>query len=100
MEHNPITQLDVLLKKAEENKGKRIFVLFSGTPSENGVSWCPDCVAVKPLIKEALKYLPEDSIFLTVLVGDRPAWRSPSNVFRTNSNCAISSIPTLIEFGT
>ncbi|TGZ70391.1 hypothetical protein CRM22_003220, partial [Opisthorchis felineus] len=54
----------------------------------------------KPVIKEALKYLPEDSIFLTVLVGDRTAWRSPSNVFRTNSNCAISSIPTLIEFGT
>ncbi|KAG5443326.1 Thioredoxin domain-containing protein 17 [Clonorchis sinensis] len=100
MEDTPITQLDILLKKTEENKGKRIFVLFSGTPSENGVSWCPDCVAVKPVINEALKYLPEDSIFLTVLVGDRPAWRSSSNVFRTNSNCAISSIPTLIEFGT
>lgn len=35
---------DGYVKAVEDNKGKTIFVLFSGSLSQNGESWCPDCV--------------------------------------------------------
>lgn len=32
-----------LLKELEVHK-KNIYILFSGSLNESGVSWCPDCV--------------------------------------------------------
>ncbi|TNN13276.1 Thioredoxin domain-containing protein isoform 3 [Schistosoma japonicum] len=54
----------------------------------------------EPIVKEALKKLPENAVFLKAEVGDRTTWRDPNNVFRTHPKCQISSIPSLIEFNT
>lgn len=32
-----------LIKELEEKK-VTLYVLFTGSPTEDGVSWCPDCV--------------------------------------------------------
>ncbi|KAA3675332.1 uncharacterized protein DEA37_0010931 [Paragonimus westermani] len=95
-----IEDIDTLLNSVKLNKDKRVFVLFSGTPKEDGSNWCPDCVQAKPIIEKALSKLPANGVFFTVHVGDRNSWRSPSNVFRTHPKCKVSSIPTLIEFDT
>nr|CAH8871032.1 unnamed protein product [Trichobilharzia regenti] len=97
---SPIKTIDQLLSEAEKFKGKRIFVLFSGTPLPDGTNWCPDCVKGEPIIKKALEKLPENAVFLKVEVGDRNTWRDPENVFRTHPKCRITSIPSLIEFNT
>lgn len=59
-----------LVGKLEAEK-KPINVLFSGDKDELGKSWCPYCEQAAPVIEEALKEAPEDSIFVKVEV-DRP----------------------------
>ena len=36
--------LEAYKKAVNENKGKTIFALFSGSTDADGKSWCPDCV--------------------------------------------------------
>jgi thiol-disulfide isomerase/thioredoxin len=36
-----------------------------------GVSWCPDCVEAEPHIDDALAKFGENTVFVTVDVGDR-----------------------------
>ncbi|KAH8864813.1 Thioredoxin domain-containing protein isoform 5 [Schistosoma japonicum] len=95
-----IRNIDELLAEVKKHEGKRIFILFCGTPFPDGTNWCPDCVKGEPIVKEALKKLPENAVFLKAEVGDRTTWRDPNNVFRTHPKCQISSIPSLIEFNT
>ncbi|CAH8584065.1 unnamed protein product [Schistosoma turkestanicum] len=97
---SPIKNIDELLEEVKKNEGRRIFILFCGTPLPDGTNWCPDCVKGEPIVKEALKKLPENAVFLKVEVGDRATWRDPNNVFRTHPKCRITSIPSLIEFNT
>ena len=33
-----------LIKTAEAEEKNKVCVLFTGTPDDNGQSWCPDCV--------------------------------------------------------
>ncbi|KAA0198877.1 DUF953 domain containing protein, partial [Fasciolopsis buskii] len=95
-----IFSLGGLLEAIAEHYGKRLFVHFIGTLAPDGSQWCPDCREVDPLVKMALRDLPSNGVFLTVQVGDRPTWKDPENPFRLNKACTVSSIPTLIEFGT
>ncbi|KAH8864807.1 Thioredoxin domain-containing protein 17, partial [Schistosoma japonicum] len=116
-----IRNIDELLAEVKKHEGKRIFILFCGTPFPDGTNWCPDCfnsaviptstriqnflsflwlILREPIVKEALKKLPENAVFLKAEVGDRTTWRDPNNVFRTHPKCQISSIPSLIEFNT
>lgn len=39
--------LEAYKKAVDENKGKTIFALFSGSTDADGKSWCPDCVTGK-----------------------------------------------------
>ena len=34
-------------KTADDNKGKTVFALFTGSVGVDGKSWCPDCVTGK-----------------------------------------------------
>ncbi|CAH8619395.1 unnamed protein product [Heterobilharzia americana] len=97
---SPVKTIDELLAEVKKHEGKRIFVLFCGSPLPDGTNWCPDCVKSEPIIKQALGKLPENAVFLKVEVGDRTAWRDSQNVFRTHPKCRITSIPSLIEFNT
>lgn len=68
-----LTELKSHLSKMDKEKAaKKVFILFTGSKDESGDSWCPDCVKADPIIHSCLKYLPENSEFLTCYVGDRP----------------------------
>jgi len=87
--------------KAEElAKNGTLFVLFSGSKNEKGESWCPDCVTAYPVVMDGLKEADDDANFLYVSVGDRTFWKDPACVFRTAKESQLSSVPTLIKWGT
>lgn len=78
-----------------------VFVLFSGgAKDESGQSWCPDCVAAKPIIEEGLKSAPDDGIFIYCNVGNRPYWKDPNNDFRKDEKLKLTCVPTLIKWNT
>ena len=59
------------LSNVEQAKNA-IFILFSGSKDEKGLSWCSDCNTADPVIHSSLKYLTKDAEFVTCIVGDRP----------------------------
>ncbi|KAL5016679.1 hypothetical protein ScPMuIL_006268 [Solemya velum] len=90
---------DGYTKAVDENKGKTMFVLFSGSPSQNGESWCPDCVTAKPVVERNLQYVDKDAVFIHCGVGDRAFWKDPKNIFRTDPKLKLKSVPTLLRVG-
>ncbi|XP_031551663.1 thioredoxin domain-containing protein 17-like [Actinia tenebrosa] len=78
---------------------KRKFVMFIGAIDETGDSWCPDCRDAEPVVEKGLNSAPSDSVFILVVVGDRPTWKDPNNEFRTGKY-KLTGIPTLVEIGT
>ncbi|KAK9732313.1 Eukaryotic protein of unknown function (DUF953) [Popillia japonica] len=82
----------------KENKGN-VYILFSGSKSEDGQSWCPDCVRAKPVVEDALKYTDENSQFVYVEVGDRSFWKDSKCPFRTDKRTKLLVIPTLVRWG-
>ncbi|NP_001279378.1 thioredoxin domain-containing protein 17 [Callorhinchus milii] len=93
-----VQSLDSFNRALEENKGKAIFVYFTGTKDAKGLSWCPDCVKAEPIVRAELSKLPEGSIFIYCQTGDKSCWKDPNNVFRKSFK--LSSIPTLLKYGT
>ncbi|XP_069083089.1 thioredoxin domain-containing protein 17 isoform X2 [Pleurodeles waltl] len=77
---------------------KEVFVLFSGNKTEEGISWCPDCVKAEPVIRAELKHLPEGSIFIYCQVGERAYWKDPNNEFK--KNLKLTGVPTLLKYNT
>lgn len=90
---------DEYKKAAEENKGKSVFALFSGSAGEDGKSWCPDCVQADPVIEACLPELPEDAVFIHCGVGDRVFWKNQENAFRKDTSLRLTSVPTLVKLG-
>ncbi|XP_074658113.1 thioredoxin domain-containing protein 17-like [Tubulanus polymorphus] len=96
-----VNSLDELMKAVDDNKEKLLFVLFTGAADPaSGESWCPDCVKADPVIERNLAHLPEDSVFVKCIVGDRPTWKDPQNEFRKHPKTLIKGIPTLLKWGT
>lgn len=93
-----VKSFDSFNKAVEENKGKAIFVYFTGTKDAQGVSWCPDCVKAEPIVRGELSKLPEGSIFIYCQTGDQLCWKDPNNVFRKHFK--LSGVPTLLKYGT
>ena len=93
---------DAFVEKIESIKslGKDIFVLFSGSKTPSGESWCPDCVVAQPVVDSALSKAPEDSFYVYVGVGGRNFWKDPNCIFRTDSRTKLKSVPTLLKYGT
>jgi glutaredoxin len=61
----------------------------------NGQLWCPDCVAVDRTIQDT--FGPEDGpSAVIVYVGQKPEWKTPSNIFR-GEPWQITSVPTVIK---
>ncbi|EDO42121.1 predicted protein [Nematostella vectensis] len=92
-----------LFEKIEEQKGKRIFVMFIGAIDETGDSWCPDCVRAEPNVEKAVENFQGDknaAVFILAIVGDRPTWKDPNNEFRVHEKLRLKSIPTLMEWNT
>lgn len=91
---------DALLCEVEKYSGRAVFILFSGSTSDQGVSWCPDCVAAEPVIQEYMKTVTYDLVFIHCGVGDRSFWKDQANVFRTSAKLKLKSVPTLMKWGT
>jgi len=93
---------DSLFKTIEENKSSRLVLLFTGSKDSAGKSWCPDCNVADPVIEKALaKVDPEDElVFVKVNVGERAVWKDQQNVYRTHKDLKITSVPTLLKWGT
>lgn len=85
-------------KAVKEHEGKTIFAYFSGSKDTEGKSWCPDCVEAEPVIREGLKHVTEDCVFIYCQVGDKPYWKDPNNDFR--QKLKITAVPTLLKYGT
>ncbi|XP_055843337.1 thioredoxin domain-containing protein 17-like [Episyrphus balteatus] len=83
---------------AEVAGANEINVYFSGSKSDAGVSWCPDCVTAEPHVLAAVDKFAKDSVFMYVDVGDRPFWKDMKNPFRTDKDIHIQVIPTLIRW--
>ncbi|KAA0198744.1 hypothetical protein FBUS_03510 [Fasciolopsis buskii] len=94
-----VRDMSRLLEIVSENYGKNIFIEFIGTLRSDGQSWCPDCRRADPIVKCALRELPEDAVFIFTEVGGRVMWRNPSNPFRTNKAFRLRFIPTIVRFG-
>ncbi|KAL4881686.1 hypothetical protein BJY04DRAFT_218127 [Aspergillus karnatakaensis] len=72
------------------------FISFHASPDPaTGKPWCPDVVAALPHLNEVFA-VPDAPQVAFVEVGQKPEWRDPSNVFRTNWN--VKATPTLIRF--
>ncbi|CAH1800379.1 unnamed protein product [Owenia fusiformis] len=83
-----------------DKSGKPVFVLFCGSPDKEGHNWCPDCVAAAPVVEKGLEGAPEDAVFVHVGVGERNTWKDPNCSFRTDPTLRLTSVPTLLKWGT
>lgn len=58
-----------------EHSKKNVVLLFTGSKrTEDGKSWCPDCVVADPVVEGVVKQMSADDnlVFITVPVGDLP----------------------------
>lgn len=82
-----------------KEKTGTIFILFSGSLDQNGVSWCPDCAKADPVIERNMDKAPEDSTFIHCHVGPREYWKDPNNEFRIDPKFFVKCVPTLLKLG-
>lgn len=83
------------------NKDKKSYIaIFKGGISEEGVSWCSDCVVAEPVISGTI--LPHAAkIGLPVYivdVGDRAEWKDPQNPLRVHASIKVNCVPTILKF--
>jgi len=90
-----VEELEEKLKNFNK-KSDVVFVLFTGSPGQDGKSWCPDCVAADPVIDSSKTFIPDQATFIVCHVGDRPYWKDQSNPFRTRHG--ITCVPTLLHW--
>jgi len=87
------------IKELEKDKGKHpLYILFTGSSDAQGKSWCPDCVQFEAMWEKMKK--PEGGSLVRVKVGPRDFWKDQKCPFRTDKTIGISSIPTLVKWGT
>ncbi|KUL83495.1 hypothetical protein ZTR_10788 [Talaromyces verruculosus] len=72
------------------------FVSFHASRDPNtGAPWCPDVRAALPPLEAAFSADSAPPVAF-IEVGQRPEWRDPKNVYRTNWN--VHSTPTLVRY--
>lgn len=109
MRHLTVESHDDLLKAIEDNKGSytKIFLLFTGSKDEQGISWCPPCNAAEPVLKKALEEFeaeePEDAsqtLFVKIMVGGMDVWKDLENPSPFRKAFTLKWVPTLLKYGT
>lgn len=76
-------------------EGAREQFLIFYSSRVNGQLWCPDCVAVDRTIQDTFR--PQDGpSAVIVYVGQKPEWKTPSNIFR-GEPWQVTSVPTVIK---
>jgi thiol-disulfide isomerase/thioredoxin len=91
----PFPKFEEVFNSLLANNTKAV-VLFTSDKNEDGVEWCPDCVAVKPLYPTIEEEAKKVGLPLFIFYcGDRPTWKNPENKFRRNKLVQLTSVPTL-----
>ncbi|KAJ3789258.1 hypothetical protein GGU10DRAFT_305476 [Lentinula aff. detonsa] len=85
---DPTTTPESLAKASEE------YLIFYSS-IVNGEMWCPDCLAVEDLVKNTFSSEDAPSA-LIIYTGDRPTWKSPSNVFRSGP-FGVQCVPSIVK---
>nr|KAF6417568.1 thioredoxin domain containing 17 [Molossus molossus] len=52
----------------------------------------------EPVVREGLKHICKECVFIYCQVGEKPYWKDPNNDFR--KNLKITAVPTLLKYGT
>ncbi|XP_047512417.1 thioredoxin domain-containing protein 17-like [Pieris napi] len=78
--------------------GPMTLFYFSGSKTDNGKSWCPDCEVAEPIVKAFLGELKKNVTFVFVDVGDRDYWKEKTCPFRLDSRTRLMVIPTIIKW--
>jgi len=91
---------DAFFTEVEKHNGKTVYVMFSGSKTSDGKSWCPDCVTAEPVVNAQLDQVTSDIVYIYCGVGERAFWKDKTNVFRTNPKLKLTSVPTLIKWKT
>mmetsp|Transcript_6829 Transcript_6829/g.13125 ORF Transcript_6829/g.13125 Transcript_6829/m.13125 type:complete len:147 (+) Transcript_6829:36-476(+) len=74
-----------------------LFLLFTGSKNESGLSWCPDCTRAAPVVFSALEEYCPDSVLL-ILNCPRAEYRDQTFTYRTNERIQLNSVPTLVSW--
>ncbi|CAG9114858.1 hypothetical protein JYU34_007617 [Plutella xylostella] len=90
------SELENFLSNVDSKKS--VYLYFTGSKLENGLSWCPDCVEAEPVVKAVLSELKKDVVFAYVDVGTREYWKDKDCPFRTDKRTKLLVIPTLIKY--
>jgi len=77
-----------------------LFLLFTGSDNAQGQSWCPDCVVLEKTLKVLQSKNPLSGCLVRVKVGVRDYWKDKSCPFRTDPKLKLTSVPTLMAWGT
>lgn len=85
-------------KDAKDNQDL-VLCFFAGSEDAKGNSWCPDCVAAKPILEAALKKAPEETTLIMCYI-ERAIWKDMRNPFRTDKELELKCVPTLMRWGT
>ncbi|KAG0348863.1 hypothetical protein BG004_003907 [Podila humilis] len=78
---------------------KKIYAYFFGHHAEDTCkSWCPDCVRSDPIVLKRFAEADDDTILVSVDVGDRATWKDPAHHLRHNKDTRLVGIPTLLRW--
>lgn len=89
---NGLEEFEKTVKNFSQND--TVFVLFTGSPGQDGKSWCPDCVTAEPVINSSKSYIPAHATLIVCHVGDRTYWKDPTNPFK--NRLGVACVPTLM----
>ncbi|KAJ6024625.1 hypothetical protein N7540_005422 [Penicillium herquei] len=84
-----------LLDLPEISNAKFFIAFVSSDDPVTGQPWCPDVRAALPHIDAAFSAETAPTVAI-VPVGQKPEWRDPKNIYRTNWN--IQNVPALVRF--
>ncbi|KAJ6088354.1 hypothetical protein N7486_009615 [Penicillium sp. IBT 16267x] len=83
------------LLKLPEGSPKFFIAFVSSDDAITSQPWCPDVRAALPHINTAFAAGDAPTVAI-VPVGQKPEWRDPTNVYRTNWN--VHNVPALVRF--
>ncbi|KAG5669020.1 hypothetical protein PVAND_016922 [Polypedilum vanderplanki] len=97
-EKHSVTGFDEFTEFIKNFKSDKIVnVLFTGEKAD-GKSWCPDCNEAEGFVNDAIEKYADNTVFVSVDVGNRETWKDLKNPFRTDKDTNLMVIPTLIRW--
>jgi len=90
-------EIPLLEKDADK---KPLILLFTGSENADGHSWCPDCVVLEKTLETFKAKEGPTGCLVRVKVGPRDYWKDKNCPFRTDAKLKLSSVPTLMAWGT